>query len=134
MQVRDRRTGDQERSRHVDAEDVLEGGRREIEQRSLAADAGVEDERVEPAEVVDRLDDGALRIRLHAGVRDDREPADLDRDLPDRPGAPAGDADLVAVSREPSGDRGADPRAAARDEGDPGHPRRSLTISWSSTV
>ena len=124
--MRDRRARDQERAGHVDAEDVLEGRRREVEQRALAADAGVEDERVEAAEVVDRLDDGALGVRLDARVGDDREPADLDGDLPDRPGPPAGHADLVAVGREPARDRRADAGAAAGDERDPGHAAQVL--------
>ena len=51
-----------------------------------AADAGVEDERVEAAEALDRLGHRALGIRLDAGVGDDREPVDLGGDLLDRPG------------------------------------------------
>ena len=116
------------------AEDVLERRRVEIEQRALAADPGVEDERVEAAEAVDRLRDGALGVGRDARVGDDREAADLARDLLDRPRPATRDRDRVPVGREPPRDRRADARATAGDERDPGHARRSLTISWSSTV
>ena len=76
-----------------DAEDVVPRCRVEVAQRALAADARVADERVEAAEALDRRRDRALRIADVARVGDDREPADLGRDLLDRPGAPPGDGD-----------------------------------------
>ena len=95
---------------------------------------GVEDERVEAAEAVDRLGDGALGVGGEARVGDDREAAGLRRHLLDRTAPPARDGDRVAIGGEPAGDGRADARPAAGDERDGGHERRSLTISWSSTV
>ena len=63
---------------------LLEARRREVDEGALAADSGIEDERVEAAEVVDRFGNGALGVRLDARVGDDRETAELVCHLVDR--------------------------------------------------
>ncbi len=49
-------------------------------------------------------------------------------------GLPPCHSNRVPVRGEPPGNRRTDARATAGDEGDAAHARRSLTISWSSTV
>ena len=124
----------QERPGHVRAKHLLEARRREIDEGALAADSGIEDERIEAAEVGHRFGNGALGVRLAARVGDDRETAQFLCHLVDRALPPARDRDVVAVGGQAAGDSRADARAPAGDERDPGHRRRSLTISWSSTV
>ena len=108
--------------------------RLEVVQRADSTDAGVEDERVEAAEAVDGLGNGANGIVRDARVGDDGEAVHLGRDLLDRAAPSAGDRHLVPVHREPARHGRPDAGAAARDEGDLGHERMSFTISWSSTV
>ena len=82
----------------------------------------------------DRLHHGALDVRGDTGVGDDGEAARLAGDLLDRACPPTSDCNRVPVGGEPPRNRRADPRATTGDEGDAAHARRSLTISWSSTV
>ncbi len=113
---------------------LLEGLRFEVEQRALSSDAGVEDERVEAAEAVDRRRNDALGVGGDTRVGDDRKAVDLARYGFDRARPSPRDGNRISVGGEPAGDCGADARATAGDEGHAGHGRRSLTISWSSTV
>ena len=117
-QVGDRRPSHQERPRDVDSEDALERVRVELEQVAGAADARIEDERVEATEPVDRLGNRASGIRLDARIGDDGKAADLGGHLLDRPGAAAGHRDRIPVGGEPPCRRGADARSAAGDERD----------------
>ena len=108
--------------------DALEGLEVEVEQRALAADAGVENERVEAVRtgsIVSATTRPASSAARPCRRRAARPPISLATSSIGA-GPPSRHGDRVAVGGKPPGDRRADARAAAGDERGPAHAAQVL--------
>jgi hypothetical protein len=120
-QPRKHELGGHERSGQIDPEGLLPALERLVEERGAVTDAGVVDERVDPAEALDHFGDGVGDLLARCDICGSRDrvaaaSAQLGRQLLERLHAAANEGDGVSVPGECVGSGPADPGSCSRHD------------------